>query len=112
VAIDVTVVSNLGEVRGRVSGVEINDLCRRASEAGMPMLGYVDEYDDTCFNRSQMRLLIPELERPTTSAPPAEANIATHLLELARRVSTHDQMIFAGRLAISRQRPCPTHEGD
>ncbi|HEX2772414.1 MAG TPA: hypothetical protein VHN18_08310 [Micromonosporaceae bacterium] len=95
-AIEVMVVSNLGKVHGRVSGTEINELCRRANGAGLPMLGYVDEYDDTYFNRSQMRLLIPELEQLARSAPPAEANMATQLLELARRVSTHDQMIFAG----------------
>jgi hypothetical protein len=96
VAIDVKVVSNLGEIRGTAGGVEINDLCRRASEAGMPMLGYVDEYDDTYFNSSQMRLLIPELEQLATSAPPTEADMVRQLLELARRVSSHDQMIFVG----------------
>jgi hypothetical protein len=96
IAIDVKVVSSLGETRGRVGGTEVNNLCRHAGEAGMPILGYVDEYDDTYFNSSQLRLLIPELEQLAESAPPAEAEMARHLLELARRVSTHDQMIFVG----------------
>ena len=62
----------------------------------MPMLGCVDEYDDTYFNRSQMRLLVPELEELAGSSPPAEAAMATQLLNLAKTVAIHDQMIFVG----------------
>jgi hypothetical protein len=95
-AINVRVISNLGEIRGEVTGVEINRLCEHASVAGMPMLGYVDEYDDTYFNLSQMRLVIPELAQLATSVPPYEAGMAQQLLDLARIVSVHDQMIFIG----------------
>ena len=95
-AIHVQVVSNLGEVRGRIGGTEINRLCERARQAGMPMLGCVDEYDDTHFNLSEMRLLIPELEELAGSSSPAEATMAAQLLELTKTVSIHDQMIFVG----------------
>jgi hypothetical protein len=95
-AIDVQVVNNLGEVRGRAGGTEINRLCERARQAGMPMLGCVDEYDDTYFNLSQMRLVIPELEALARSSSPAEAAMAAQLLDLAKMVSIHDQMIFVG----------------
>jgi hypothetical protein len=96
VAIHVQVLSNLGEERGSVGGVDINRLCERARQAGMPMLGGVDEYDDTYFNKSQMRLVIPELEELAAASPPTEATMATRLLDLARKVSNHDQMIFFG----------------
>jgi hypothetical protein len=62
----------------------------------MPGLGHVDEYDDTYFNLSQMRLVIPELERLAESARPDEADTVQRLLNLARMVRTHDQMIFVG----------------
>jgi hypothetical protein len=96
VAINVRVINNLGEIRGEAAGIEVNRLCERASAAGMPGLGYVDEYDDTVFNLSQMRLVIPELERLAESAPPNEAHMVEQLLSLAGMVSIHDQMIFIG----------------
>jgi hypothetical protein len=96
VAINVRVVNNIGEIRGEAAGVEINRLCEHASTAGMPMLGYVDEYDDTYFNFSQMRLVIPELERLAESASHDEAGMVQQLLDLARMMRTHDQMIFIG----------------
>ncbi|MEU8611133.1 hypothetical protein AB0C29_24415 [Actinoplanes sp. NPDC048791] len=95
-AISVRVTSNIGEIRGNAGGAEINRLCERAAAAGMPMLGYVDEYDDTYFNLSQMRLVIPELEQLAGSASPDESGMAQQLLALARMVSMHDHMIFIG----------------
>ena len=60
------------------------------------MLGCVDEYDDTYVNQSQTRLVIPELEELAASSPPTEAAMATQLLDLARKVIVHDQMISVG----------------
>jgi hypothetical protein len=96
VAINVRVVSNLGELRGEAGGVEVNSLCQRACAADMPGLGHVDEYDDTYFNHSQMRLIVPELERLGDSVAPHEAEMVQQLLNLAQMVRTHDQMIFVG----------------
>jgi hypothetical protein len=102
VAINVRVINNLGEIKGEAAGIEVNRLCERASATGMPGLGYVDEYDDTVFNLSQMRLVIPELERLAESAPPNEAHMVEQLLSLAGMVSATRRAV---RLAVRRSRP-------
>jgi len=43
-----------------------------------------------------MRLVIPELQELAGSSPPAEAVMAAQLLNLARKVSIHDQMTSVG----------------
>ncbi|MGW2148140.1 hypothetical protein ACWCOT_27850 [Nonomuraea bangladeshensis] len=36
--------------------------CPAISKAGQPMLGHVDPYGDTMFNRAQMRTLLDEID--------------------------------------------------
>ncbi|WP_326708049.1 hypothetical protein OG758_00415 [Streptomyces sp. NBC_01474] len=76
----------------------IGDLCRRAETLGLPMLGYVDPYDDTWFNKSQMRLVVPELEALMNSASAPEAEAAAEVLALAEQLEPkpHRYLIFVG----------------
>ncbi|MGW5257560.1 hypothetical protein ACWERW_32215 [Streptomyces sp. NPDC004012] len=73
-------------------------LCRRAAALAIPMLGYVDPYDDTWFNKSQMRLVVPELKALLDDAPAAEAEAADELLTLAAHLERkpHRYLIFNG----------------
>jgi hypothetical protein len=52
-----------GAIEATCTHPAIGALCQRASRLGLPMIGYVDPYDDTVFNRSQMCLVVPELHR-------------------------------------------------
>ncbi|MCW7946971.1 hypothetical protein AAW14_34660 [Streptomyces hygroscopicus] len=36
-------------------------LCERAASQNLPLLGCVDPCDDTVFNRSQLKVLVPEV---------------------------------------------------
>lgn len=76
----------------------IDALCRRAAELAMPMLGYVAPYDDTWFNTSQMRLVVPELHALLDDAPAAEAEAANELLAMATHLQRkpHHYLIFNG----------------
>lgn len=76
----------------------IGALCQRAAVLALPMLGYVDPYDDTWFNRSQMRLVIPELRSLLESASGVEAEAAHELVELAVQLDLkpHRYLIFNG----------------
>lgn len=62
------------------------------------MLGYVDPYDDTWFNKSQMRLVIPELKALIDSTSAAEAEAATEVLVIAELLERkpHRYLIFVG----------------
>lgn len=53
-----------GQVEATCTHPAILALCRRASELELSMLGHVDQYDDTVFNASQMRVVKPELTVP------------------------------------------------
>jgi hypothetical protein len=89
-----------GETLAACTHPAIGDLCRRAATLALPMLGYVDPYDDTWFNKSQMRLLVPELEAlmNSASAPEAEAEAAAAVLALAEQLEhkPHRYLIFVG----------------
>jgi hypothetical protein len=76
----------------------IGDLCRRAETLALPMLGYVDPYDDTWFNKSQMRLLVPELETLIASTSALEVEAATEVLALTEQLDRkpHRYLIFNG----------------
>ncbi len=76
----------------------IDALCRRAAALAMPMLGHVDPHDDTWFNKSQMRLVVPELNALLEAAPAAEAEAANELLTLAAHLERkpHRYLIFNG----------------
>lgn len=78
----------------------IDELCKQASERGLPLLGCVDPADDTVFNRSQMRMLIPELRKMTGGVAGAYTEAAKELLELALKVEqssdNHRYLVFMG----------------
>lgn len=64
----------------------------------MPMLGHVDQYDDTVFNRAQMRAVTPELTMLAADSPPEVTQAASDLLALAAQVEQkpHRYLIFNG----------------
>jgi hypothetical protein len=64
----------------------------------LPMLGCVDPHDDTVFNRSQLRLLVPELRAVAAVSPEAEAAAAHAILDLAALVERkpHLYLVFIG----------------
>lgn len=76
----------------------IDALCNRARHLDLPMLGCVDPYDDTVFNRSQMRLVVPELRRIAEEAPDDEAQAAQEIIELTSRIERkpHRYLLFNG----------------
>jgi len=73
-------------------------LCRRAADLALPLLGCVDPFDDTVFNRAQLSLLLPELARLSAAAPPDEADAAYEITRLARHLQQrpHRYLVFAG----------------
>ncbi|HEX3791684.1 MAG TPA: hypothetical protein VHW44_27735 [Pseudonocardiaceae bacterium] len=97
-AISVQVRAFSGAVETTCTHPAIPSLCQRASRLGMPMLGFVDPYDDTVFNRSQMRLVIPELRKLADDSPADEAQAARELIRLASRIEheTHRYLLFNG----------------
>jgi hypothetical protein len=76
----------------------IGALCQRASRLEMPMIGCIDPYDDTVFNRSQMRLVVPELRRLAEEAPDGEAQAALDIIGLTSRIDRkpHRYLLFNG----------------
>ncbi|MFE4263755.1 hypothetical protein [Streptomyces sp. NPDC056883] len=71
--ISVQVRTFTGVVEATCVHPSIADLCRRTASQNLPLLGYVDPYDDTVFNRSQLRVLIPELRALADSSVTEEA---------------------------------------
>ena len=76
----------------------IGALYQYAAVLKLPMFGYVDPFDDTWFNRSQMRLVIPELRSLLEIATEMEAEAARELVELAVHLDLkpHRYLIFNG----------------
>ncbi|MXG30494.1 hypothetical protein [Streptomyces sp. YIM 132580] len=76
----------------------IADLCERAASRGLPLLGYVDPYDDTVFNRSQLRVLIPELRALADDSAAVEAEAVHEILALTVQVErkAHRYLVFNG----------------
>ncbi|MGA4855557.1 hypothetical protein ACPCAB_02635 [Streptomyces koyangensis] len=50
------------------------------------MLGHVDPCDDTVFNRSQLRVLVPELRALVDGSAAEEAEAAREILALTAQV--------------------------
>ncbi|MFJ4792596.1 hypothetical protein [Kitasatospora purpeofusca] len=98
--ISVNVRTYSGETLAACTHPAIGGLCRRAATLALPMLGHVDPYDDTWFNKSQMRLLVPELREliDSTSAPEAETEAAAEVLALAEQLELkpHRYLVFVG----------------
>jgi hypothetical protein len=87
-----------GAIEARSMHPGIGRLCQLAAESALPMLGYVDVYDDTTFNQSQMRLVTPELRSLIESGDQGEADAARELLTLTERVECHPHryLVFSG----------------
>lgn len=90
--------SHTGSIEATCCHPALDALCQHAASAGLPGIGYIDRYDDTVFNRSQMRLVIPELAQLGMSAPAAVAGAAEEVLALARIVQrlSHRYLVFNG----------------
>ena len=87
-----------GKVEATCTHPAILTLCRRASDLALPMLGHVDEYDDTVFNRAQMRAVTPELTALADESSLNLAEAASDLLSLAAQVERrpHRYLVFNG----------------
>ncbi len=96
--ISVSVRTYTGETLATCTHPAIADLCQRAESLALPMLGYVDPYDDTWFNKSQMRLLVPELRALIDISSVSEAEAAAEVLALAEQLERkpHCYLIFVG----------------
>lgn len=77
---------------------DLNRLVEFAQSLKLPMLGNVDPYDDTRFNRMQMSLVVPELRMLADSAPEGAAGAAQELLALTELVDAkpHRYLVFIG----------------
>jgi hypothetical protein len=81
VPISADVIDHSGNRVDLVARPGINDLVDHARAEGMPMLGWVDPYGHTTFNRLQMQLVRPELERLQADVP-ALSELVDQLLAL------------------------------
>lgn len=59
---------------------------RARSEPEAALLGCIDPYDDTVFNRSQLKVLIPELRALTEGSAAEEAEAVYEILALTAQV--------------------------
>lgn len=93
------------EVRTGTGAVEatcvhpfVADLRRRAASRNLPILGHVDPRDDTEFNRSQLRVLVPELRALVNNSATEEAEAAHESLALTAQVErrAHRYLVFNG----------------
>ncbi|GFE16778.1 hypothetical protein Sgleb_48250 [Streptomyces glebosus] len=73
-------------------------LCGRAVSKNLPLLGFVDPYDDSVFNRSQLRGLVPELRALAEDAAAEEAEAVQEILALVAQVErkAHRYLVFNG----------------
>jgi hypothetical protein len=62
------------------------------------MLGNVDPYDDTVFNRSQIPAVLAEIESLKQASTPANAEVAAELTDLITLTSAqpHRYLVFNG----------------
>ncbi|QKW04979.1 hypothetical protein HUT18_00015 [Streptomyces sp. NA04227] len=87
-----------GESEARFWHPAIPAVCERASSQNLPLLGCVDPYDDTVFNRAQLRILIPELQALAEGAAADEAEAVRQILGLTAQVQRkpHRYLVFNG----------------
>jgi hypothetical protein len=95
----VKVETNTGERVASCTHSALDRLLARAEEMRLPLLGLVDPYDDTIFNRFQMQRVVPELTKLRDSACTSEeAEAAAQLLVLTQDVDAkpHRYLVFIG----------------
>ncbi|WP_411137999.1 hypothetical protein [Streptomyces sp. C10] len=96
--ISVQVRTFAGTVEATCVHPAIAALCGRAASQNLPLLGCVDPYDDTVFNRLQLRVLIPELRALTDGSAAEEAEAVHEILALTAQVErrAHRYLVFNG----------------
>ena len=96
--ISVEVRTFTGAVEARCVHPAIAALCGRAAREHLPLLGCVDLYDDTVFNRSQLKVLVPELRALADGSTAEEAEAAHEILDLTAQVEckAHRYLVFNG----------------
>jgi hypothetical protein len=87
-----------GELVARSTNPGIGPLCDVAAELGLPFLASVDRYDDTSFNRNQMRAIRAEVDSLLEDESEMVRRAASELLELCEIVDRrpHRYLIFNG----------------
>ena len=75
---------------------EMGGLLAAARQACLPLLGSVDEYDDTVFNRSQVALVLEELDRLELSADLEHARSELILMAGGVQQRPHRYLVFNG----------------
>lgn len=63
-----------------------------AGDAAYPMLRGVDVEGVTVFNRLQLAVVIPELERLSEGAPPAAKTALSRVLKMARKAAAEPHL--------------------
>jgi hypothetical protein len=76
----------------------IGEIIRAARKMDMPMLGNVDQYDDTRFNRMQMKLVSSELLMLASTQSGDGLDAVEELLALVELVKErpHRYLVFVG----------------
>ncbi|MEU6903132.1 hypothetical protein [Streptomyces virginiae] len=87
-----------GTVEATCVHPSISDLCRRAASQGLPLLGYVDPCDETVFNGSHFRVLIPGPRALADGSAAEEAEEGHKNLALTAQVErkAHRYLVFNG----------------
>ncbi|MFE0508848.1 hypothetical protein [Streptomyces sp. NPDC058964] len=87
-----------GEVLATSLHPAIGALCATARERGLVMLGWVDKYDDTVFNRTQVSHMREELVELRRHCATEEAEALAELMKLMDLVSErpHRYLLFNG----------------
>uniref|UniRef100_A0AAU3IGF0 Uncharacterized protein n=1 Tax=Streptomyces sp. NBC_01393 TaxID=2903851 RepID=A0AAU3IGF0_9ACTN len=96
--ISVEVRTYMGAVEATCVHPAIAALCRRAASQNLPLLGCVDPYDDTVFNRLQLKGLVPELRALADGSNADEAEAVHEILALTAQVErkAHRYLVFNG----------------
>ncbi|WP_405651391.1 hypothetical protein OG581_12555 [Streptomyces sp. NBC_01386] len=96
--ISVQVRTFTGAVEATCVHPAIAAVCGRAARQNLPLLGCVDPYDDTMFNRSQLKVLVPELGVLADGSTADEAEAVHEILALTAQVErkAHRYLVFNG----------------
>ncbi|RII06959.1 hypothetical protein DSC45_34595 [Streptomyces sp. YIM 130001] len=97
-AISVQVRTFTGTTETTCTHPAVAAVCSRAANEKLPLLGLIDPYDDTVFNCSQLRALIPELRALANDSAADEAEAVRGILALTAQVERqpHRYLVFNG----------------
>lgn len=87
------------DFRGKLlqrGATDMGRLLVAARQARLPLLGSVDEYDDTVFNRSQVALVLEELDRLELSANLEHARAELISMAVGVQQRPHRYLVFNG----------------